>query len=158
MTSWPYKAISSWFNNICSWRLWIRLSIHLLVWFCWNTERRWHLDTDWSHCACIIEVGHHVNLLRMCCTVACSVWRRVDRLSCPGFSRAAQGGSRVVVGCHGVFSFFLLLLCLLGGLAQAGLPQGFRAIYRHTAPFIWWRQSRAELAHSFFFNVTKIQP
>lgn len=64
-----------------------------------------HLDTDWSHCACIIEVGHYVNLLLMFCTAACSVWRRVNRLSCPGFSRAAQGGSRVVGGVTVSFFF-----------------------------------------------------
>lgn len=51
-----------------------------------------------------------------------------------------KGGNRVV----GVTVSFLL--CLLGSLAWAGLPQGFRAIYRDTTPFIWRSQSRAELA------------
>lgn len=43
-----------------------------------------------------------------------------------------------LIGVHRVVGgVTLFFLCLLGGLAQAGLPQGFRAIYRDTAQFIW---------------------
>lgn len=44
--------------------------------------------------------------------------------------------------------FFPLSVCLLGGLVQAALPQGFRAIFRDTVLFVWRRQCRAEKADS----------
>lgn len=58
---------------------------------------------------------------------------------------SAEGGSEVggSVTVSLLSFFFSFFLCLLGGLVQAGLPQGFRAIYRDTALFIWRRQSGA---------------
>lgn len=52
-----------------------------------------------------------------------------------GGGRREDGGAvelLVVSQC-----LFFLSVCLLGGPALAGLPQGFMAIYRDTAAFIW---------------------
>lgn len=94
-----------------------------------------------QHSVCIIQVGQHGNLLLP----------RVNRLDS---AEQCRGEAELLVVSRWCLFFFL---CLLGGLAQAGLPQGFRAIYRDTAPFIWWRQSRAELADSHV-TIPKFNP
>lgn len=104
----------------CFWRTWL----HLFPWS-WRS----FVHTGFSLLKCIPAASR-------------------GGFSCPGFSWVVQWEVKLLVVSWSLFFFFSLSLCLLGGLVQAALPQGFRAIFRDTVLFVWRRQCRAEKADS----------
>ena len=104
------------------------------VWFCSDLVGRHIFRFSRPHCACIIQARERVHLLLICCPVSCGVWKAVYRLSCLDSAEQLRGEAELLVVPRWVSFFFPSFL--LGSLAQAGLPPGFRAIYRHSSIYM----------------------